>query len=51
LETVYKPAANRALRAAAVARGFQHGRLQSYLLYLVAGVGLLAAITAWTLWQ
>lgn len=51
LETVFKPAADRVLRAAAVARGFQHGRLQSYLLYLVAGVGLLTAITAWTVWQ
>jgi hydrogenase-4 component B len=50
LEMVFKPAADRALRAAAVARGFQHGRLQSYLLYLVAGIGLLAVITAWTVW-
>lgn len=51
LETVFKPVADRVLLAAAVARGFQHGRLQSYLLYLVVGIGLLTAITAWTLWQ
>lgn len=51
LETVFKPAADRVMRAAAMARGFQHGRLQSYLLYLVAGIALLAVITAWTAWQ
>jgi hydrogenase-4 component B len=49
LECVFKPVANQVLRVAAVARGFQHGRLQSYLLYLVAGVLLLAVITAWTI--
>ncbi|MCP5521338.1 MAG: NADH-quinone oxidoreductase subunit H [Verrucomicrobiales bacterium] len=51
LETVFKPAADRTLRAAALARSFQHGRLQSYLLYLVAGLIVLAIVTVWPVWQ
>lgn len=51
LEMVFKPATHRVMQMAAVARGFQHGRVQSYLFYLISGVLLIAIITAWTAWR
>ncbi|MFZ5496638.1 MAG: hypothetical protein ACOZE5_15045 [Verrucomicrobiota bacterium] len=44
LEHVVEPAAGAVLRAAAMARHLQHGRLQSYLLYLLLGIAALALL-------
>ena len=44
LEKVVEPAAGLALRAAVAARSLQHGRLQAYILYLVAGLVALALL-------
>jgi hydrogenase-4 component B len=44
LERVIEPAGAGVLRLAMVARRLQHGRLQAYLLYIVAGLAALAAV-------
>jgi hydrogenase-4 component B len=44
LERVVEPAGAVVLRLSLFARRFQHGRLQDYLLYIVAGVAALAAV-------
>ncbi len=44
LEHVVEPAGGVVMRLSAVVRRLQHGRLQSYLLYLVVGIVALAAI-------
>lgn len=46
LERVVQPAGGGILRVAAVARQFQHGRLQAYLGYIAAALLALAAIAA-----
>ncbi|HEY0946405.1 MAG TPA: NADH-quinone oxidoreductase subunit H, partial [Opitutaceae bacterium] len=43
LEYVVMPAAGAVLRVSAAARRLQHGRVQSYVFYLVAGLAALAA--------
>lgn len=44
LEYVFEPAGRAVTRIAGVARRFQHGRLQAYLLYIVAGIAALSAL-------
>jgi hydrogenase-4 component B len=44
LEYVVEPAGAAVMRMAQAARRFQHGRVQAYLLYLVAGLVVLGAI-------
>lgn len=44
LQFVVEPAGGAVLRAATAARGLQHGRVQSYLLYLLLGIGTVAAV-------
>lgn len=44
LEQVVTPAAAVVLRVSLFVRGFQHGRLQAYLLYLLLGVAALAVL-------
>lgn len=44
LERIVEPAAGVVLRISTAARGLQHGRVQSYLLYLLIGLAALAAI-------
>jgi len=41
---VIAPASAGVMRVVAVARRLQHGRVQAYLFYLVAGVAALAAV-------
>jgi hydrogenase-4 component B len=48
LEYVVEPTGRVVMQAARTARGFQHGRVQMYLLYLLLGLGALAA-TVWML--
>ncbi len=43
LERVVEPAAGWVMRASRVARRLQHGRVQSYVLYVLAGLAILAA--------
>jgi hydrogenase-4 component B len=45
LERVYTPAASAVLRLATSARRLQHGRLQFYIVYVAAGLAVLAIIT------
>jgi len=47
LEDVIEPAASMVLKLSMLARRFQHGRLQAYLLYILAGVAALAAVVLW----
>jgi hydrogenase-4 component B len=44
LDKVARPAAEAVIRLAAIARKLQHGRVQAYLFYIVAGLVLLGAI-------
>ena len=44
LEYVIAPAADLVMRVAAIARRLQHGRVQAYIFYLVAGVAALAVV-------
>ncbi|MFA5262748.1 MAG: proton-conducting transporter membrane subunit [Opitutaceae bacterium] len=44
LEKVLMPAGAAIMRASAAARRLQHGRLQAYILYLLAGLGALGAL-------
>jgi hydrogenase-4 component B len=44
LENVVQPAGRLVLRASAFVRRLQHGRLQDYILYLVAGIAAITAI-------
>ena len=44
LDKVVRPAAEAVIRLAAIARKLQHGRVQAYLFYIVAGLVLLGAI-------
>ena len=44
LENIVEPAASMVMRISALVRGMQHGRVQSYLLYLLAGVAALSLI-------
>jgi hydrogenase-4 component B len=44
LEYVVAPAARAMMRVSAMARALQHGRAQSYLLYLLAGVAGLSVL-------
>ena len=44
LDRVVRPAAEAVIRLAAIARKLQHGRVQAYLFYIVAGLVLLGAI-------
>ena len=49
LELVVEPAGTGVLRIARLARRLQHGRVQSYLLYLVTGLAILACLVLfWT---
>jgi hydrogenase-4 component B len=43
LERVVEPAAGVIMRASRVARRLQHGRVQSYVLYILIGLAILAA--------
>ncbi len=47
LEQIVEPVGRMILRGSAVARSLQHGRVQSYLLYLLIGVALLGCLVAW----
>jgi hydrogenase-4 component B len=47
LEHVVEPAGAAVLKLSMFARRFQHGRLQAYLLYIVAGLAALAALALW----
>lgn len=44
LDHVVRPVGDAVLRVAAVARRFQHGRVQAYLFYVLAGVAALALL-------
>jgi hydrogenase-4 component B len=44
LEDVVEPVAHQVMRAASAARRLQHGRLQAYFLYMLAGLVLLTAL-------
>lgn len=44
LEKIVQPAASLVLRVSRVARRLQHGRVQSYLLYLLIGIGVLSLL-------
>jgi hydrogenase-4 component B len=44
LEYLVEPAARAVMRVSAIARGLQHGRVQSYLLYLLVGLAGLSAL-------
>ena len=46
LEYVVEPAGRAAMQIAQAARRFQHGRVQSYLFYVIAGTAALALL-AW----
>jgi hydrogenase-4 component B len=47
LEQIVEPAGRMILRVAHMARRFQHGRVQSYILYVLAGLAALAALVLW----
>lgn len=47
LEYVVEPAGGAILQLALAARRFQHGRVQAYLLYLLAGTAALAIMVLW----
>lgn len=47
LERVIRPVGSAILHMSAMARRAQHGRLQYYLLYLLAGLSLLGVLAAW----
>ena len=46
LRRVLEPAADAVQRLSGAARGLQHGRLQSYIVYLLGGLALLAVVAA-----
>lgn len=47
LEYVVKPVGNAVLEVSRSVRRLQHGRVQAYLLYLLVGLGALAALVVW----
>ena len=51
LEQIVEPAAGAVMRFSTIMRRLQHGRLQSYLLYLVVGIAALAGLVLAGEWQ
>jgi hydrogenase-4 component B len=47
LEMVVEPLARLVLRGSFLARRLQHGRVQAYILYVLAGLAALAALVLW----
>jgi hydrogenase-4 component B len=47
LEKIVEPGAAMVLRVSQIARRFQHGRVQAYIFYVLAGLGALAAVVLW----
>jgi hydrogenase-4 component B len=47
LERIVEPAGRMILRISLMARRFQHGRVQAYILYVLAGLAGLAALVLW----
>jgi len=47
LEKIVEPASRMILHVALMARRFQHGRVQAYILYVLAGLAALAALVLW----
>jgi hydrogenase-4 component B len=47
LEKIVEPAGRIILRVSLMARRFQHGRVQAYILYVLVGLAALAALIVW----
>ncbi len=47
LEMILEPAGRMVLAVSSVVRRFQHGRVQAYILYVLAGLAALAALSLW----